>query len=205
MATAVSAVTMAASTVAAKKNHRHQQKVLSSRLTLGGGAGGCANLRATTTTTTTSSSRARGALMVNAYEEQDNDGPAIKVDLSMADVKKGKKIGGKVSHFSQVILQVRARIDDSQYRPCTASMVHLPNLTPTGSANPSRVHGQKHQLMTAGMVHVTNLTPGSECNPARRGQFRRRVRRVVQGPGGGVERAEDERRGGGVESSLPIA
>jgi hypothetical protein len=46
----------------------------------------------------------------------------------------------------------------------TASTVHVTNLTPPGSYNPSRAYGRRHQVMTAGMVHVTNLTPGSD-NP----------------------------------------
>ena len=82
---AVVATTMGAS---------HRQTNLSSRLTLGGGCA-AADLRAPAKTR--APRRGGGAsrrLEVRAYEERDNDGPAIKVDLSMADIKKGKKIGG---------------------------------------------------------------------------------------------------------------
>lgn len=97
----VSAVTATALAGVAVNNH-HRQKLLSSRLTLRGGGGGGegrANLRApaidgNTRRAGTGSRRRGAALKVNAYEERDNDGPAIKVDLSLSDVKKGKKIGG---------------------------------------------------------------------------------------------------------------
>ena len=59
-----------------------------------------------------------------------------------------------------------SRVHGQTHLLMTAGMFHVTNLTPRGSDNPSRVHGQNHLLMTACMFHVTNLTPrGSECNP----------------------------------------
>ena len=36
----------------------------------------------------------RGPVTVRAFERADDDGPAIKIDLKLSDVRKGKKIGG---------------------------------------------------------------------------------------------------------------
>ena len=93
----VSAVTMAASGGGGVHHRQHtSRRLLSSRVTFGGSGEGRAHLRtpATTVNRVGDVHRRRGdALKVNAYDERDNDGPAIKVDISMADVKKGKRIG----------------------------------------------------------------------------------------------------------------
>jgi hypothetical protein len=50
----------------------------------------------------------------------------------------------------------------------TAGMVHVTNLAPPGSDNPSRAYGNTHQSMTPGVVRVTDLTSGSEWQPTAR-------------------------------------
>jgi hypothetical protein len=55
----------------------------------------------------------------------------------------------------------------SKHHLLAPRMVHVTNLTPPGSDNPSRTYGG-HQTMTASVVHVTNLTPPGSANPRRR-------------------------------------